>query len=166
MQTIKDLIPNLTYNHKEYHDFNEIIDILKNLGFTIDLQNFCESLKLKYFSLNYKDEYYVIRIPTKYEFLKYLYDNVLNLPIKKSSEISINKKANNILNTLDQYEGCKEDIKEALLENKYIKINDIMTEEIFYITDYNYLDKYILKNQYGHIFKMRENELKFLFGVE
>ena len=163
---VKDLIPNCTFNNKVSTNFSESIDILNEFGFTLISEKACPSLKFKIFTLKYKDQVYKLRVPTTYEFMALLHDNILNLTIKTEQEVGINKKANNIIDTFDKYENCNKEIKDVLLENKIIKLNDIITEDLYYLIDYNSLDGYILRNQNKHLVAMKQEELNFIFGVE
>jgi hypothetical protein len=154
------------YNNKKYDNFDNIKNIFEELEFKVLSDKFQSIIKSRDYAIEYKDEVYIIRVPTTYEFLEKLHDNILNLFIKDSKGFEKNINQNNDFNSINKYEGCSEQIKNKLLKNKIIKIVDPISDNIFYIIDYNPIEKYILLDNKGNAkLKMNDEMLKAIFKL-
>lgn len=160
-------LTNADYNNKKYTDFNAITKIFKQLGFKVIGETFIDRLKAKDFRLTYKNKSYITRVPTNYEFLNKLHDNVLNLFIKDMIAFNLTVSINNSLPIMDKYKDCIPEIKEKLIDNQIIKLTDPLTDRIYYIADYNFAEKYgLIDASTGTRLKMDEETIKNIFRIK
>src|SRR4030042_242311 len=154
------------YNNKKDDNFDNIKNIFEELEFKVLSDKFQSIIKSRDYAIEYKNAAYIIRIPTTYEFLEKLHDNILNLFIKDSKGFEKNINQNNAFDSIDKYEGCAKQIKDKLLNNKIIRIIDPISDSIFYIIDYNPIEKYILLDSKGNTkLKMNDEMLKAIFKL-
>lgn len=160
-----DLLKSEYDNKTDYTNYKEIEKIIFDLGFKLKDTIFYQDMLLKEFILQKDEKEFIVRMPTTYDILSRLHDNFLNRLIKTKEQFEQDKKDNQQLKSFDKYESCNENIKSKLKDNQIIEIKDLTYDEKFQLFDYDYFNKYHLRNTRGQVFFMDDIKLNINFGL-